>query len=726
MAYWEFLLQKEGDRDWLPLETAHVEISEGRYRIIAHTNYCEAAVDICLQQVLADQVPPRRKTLKRRSDTNTNGLMVVIPFTHLTPGNWSITCSAAQEAASEPPQTWQYGVQLEVLAIESGVEYWDTDLDEAEIAADMAVVQQSTDSPASTMPEESTTPADALSASANASSVMNVSAVMDASPAVDALPSPSVNFDALPPLEDLPLRLQLQHQAIVANAQSAITLPGQIVSFSAIEGLPGEGTLWLQLRNPETSAIVHQAALALSIAQLPCRFDLPITLPGEVETRLLVGELSLWTATEPPQILAIQGFTVTLNLDALLEVVANQGEHSPTVPFEDLTATTVEEEASDPAEADEAEVPPPVKALSTLSPREIPFRLVYLPSTGLTLPPVIYRPMDKKAVGAPSLPKLGDRPTRDRSDSADTTRPDKPAKPLDLPPIGNHRPTPETPVPTESQHPRAAVNLPPMGRRPVRSGSQPAAEPLLDVPLAAASAQPDGDQATDDPTALAFQPDFQGRFWNRLSALAEEAQKAAADQKAQLEAAGIAEDNTDTSQVPEIALPFPTFPDDLSPQNYEVVIYDEPAATIEETVDSSAPDTEPIVEVLQPGDPEGDALGTVPIPDLVLPQGELVAGAPLPISIRLPIYPRRLAVKVWVTDMQSRTLVDRPRWLMKWTPDGDEQTALLQLQVPLGSIEAQFDAIAIDLATQQESYKTTHVRSIVPTAQPNSEIDPVL
>jgi len=34
MQSWEFLLQKEGDRVWLPLESPDVEILEGRYRVI--------------------------------------------------------------------------------------------------------------------------------------------------------------------------------------------------------------------------------------------------------------------------------------------------------------------------------------------------------------------------------------------------------------------------------------------------------------------------------------------------------------------------------------------------------------------------------------------------------------------------------------------------------------------------------------------------------------------
>ncbi|MEM9769772.1 MAG: hypothetical protein AAF892_18065, partial [Cyanobacteria bacterium P01_D01_bin.71] len=140
MAYWEFLLQKEGDHDWLPLETAHVEISEGRYRIIAHTSYCDTEVNIRLSRLLTEPMPPRRKSLKRVGTTNPSGLMVVIPFTHLTPGHWTVTCSALQTGAAD---SWEFGVQLQVLAIESGREYWETERDEA-VLAEQLTSQSST------------------------------------------------------------------------------------------------------------------------------------------------------------------------------------------------------------------------------------------------------------------------------------------------------------------------------------------------------------------------------------------------------------------------------------------------------------------------------------------------------------------------------------------------------------------------------------------------------
>ena len=132
MAYWEFLLQKEGDRDWLPLETAHVEISEGRYRIIAHTSYCQATVEIYLSQLLAEAVPPRRKVRKRFGQTTENGLMVVIPFTHLTAGSWTVRCTGVSSKDETAATDWEYGVQLQVLSVESGLDYWDADLEEAE------------------------------------------------------------------------------------------------------------------------------------------------------------------------------------------------------------------------------------------------------------------------------------------------------------------------------------------------------------------------------------------------------------------------------------------------------------------------------------------------------------------------------------------------------------------------------------------------------------------
>jgi len=685
MAYWEFLLQKEGDRDWLPLETAHVEISEGRYRVIAHTSYRETPVEVRFSQLLTTAMPPKRRTLKRSGHTNQDGLMVVIPFTHLPPGSWTITCRGADTDEYPEEGTWEYGVQLQVLAIESGLDYWDADLEEDSTPyADEGASPPTTVSPPAPEPFD---PSAIFPTETTTSSVSSLASDLVASAGSPAL------LDA-DPIADLPLRLQLQHQAIVAQQQANITLRGQITSFSQLEGLPTDSTLWVQLRDPETSAVLYRAAQRLSMPELPRRFDVTLTLPPTPETTLLVGELSLWSAMTPPQVLAIQGFTVTLNLDALLEAVANRGEQSAAIGFEETppSAEPLAGQSSSPQTG-------ATDLLETaLSPRKIPFRRIYLPSAGLTLPPVIYSPIDSRSSGEPTLPLTAKR----------RSRPTAPADALrspTLPSIGKEHRAPDSHEDAATTTPRSTVDLPSFGRSPT--------PPESDAPDTAADPAPA--PAAETTEALTFQPDFQGRFWSRLSALAQEAQKAAADLKAQMEAAGVqsrpapSDPAADASDRPSPDLP--QFVDTKTALNHEVVIYDSEEDTTDlVSAPTPASESAPAATTTAAAPPED-----IPVPQLQLPTGDLIAGAPLPITVHLPGYPRRLTVKVWVTDIQSRSLVDRPRWLMNWTPtDTGDQMAHLQLQVPLGSVEAQFEAIAIDLSTQQESYKTTIIKTIVP------------
>ena len=709
MAYWEFLLQKEGDRDWLPLETAHVEISEGRYRIVAHTSYCEFPVEIRLSQSLATS-PQKRRTLKRIGQTTENGLMVVIPFTHLTAGSWTIKCAAVNSEAANSGLDWQYGVHLQVLALESSLDYWDSDLEEAAFS-DLSFTDNL---PTAATPSSPPSPPPQLKSS---------SSLPPAAPST--IPDPA-QLDAAV-LEHLPLRLQLQHQAIVVQQQTSFTLQGQVTTFSEVTGLPPTSSLWVQLRDPETSQVLYQASKALTTASLPSRFDFLIVLPENVTTRLLVGEMSLWSATTPPQVLAIQGFTVTLNLDALLEKVANQGEKLAETVFENLATI-----ASAPASS-----PPP---------REIPFQRIYAPSTGLTLPPIIYHPINSKATGSPTLPAFSEQLIRRRPSVPETRA--RPAKPISLPPIGNvPKPARSRKAPAPNNDPSVPViDLPPLGRSQPAAPDTPAStDELPSMPEAATpeAATPEAttpeavtpEAATIETETVSetpekpFHPDLEGRFWSRLSALAHEAQKTAADLKAQMEAAGVTTNhNSPTLDLPDTQSP--SSEPEATPFNHEVVIYDEVVEAVT-TPETSAADAAPPLSTVM-GPPlsehlEVENISEIPIPQLKLPMGELTAGTPLPITVRLPLYPRRLAVKVWVTDIQSRSLVDRPRWLMTWTPtDAGEQTALLQLQVPFGTLEAQFDAIAIDLTTQRESHKTTLVRTIVPPNLPAPELgDPL-
>ena len=515
-------------------------------------------------------------------------------------------------------------------------------------------------------------------------------------------------------LTALPLRLRLDQQAIVARQGVPVVLQGQVEAVAdAASSLPMATDLWVQWRNPETGTVVGTCGRSLAIDTYPTPFTLAAPLPDVADTRLLVGEMALWLGAEAPQLQAIQGFTVTVNLDMLLEVVANQGEQPSLDPFE---AVTPSPDSSAP------DVPSP--ALKEPRPREVPFQLIYLPSTGLTLPPQIHRPspLVPHPVNLPTLPNQPRRSTPVPSQDV-APAPVPPQRPLTLPPLGTTGPTthPASPSAVPSA-PIPAVDLPPLASPQEERGSAPRDPRRLED---GALEGMDTDLEAPDPAAplpgLSADPNFQAlnlqdRFWSRLSALAQEGHDTAASLKLEMQAAGV-EPLEEDSPDPDLSEPSesPVAPvvavvADPPSDRHEVVVYDDAPPVAAESLSVDTPAVTP--SALAPDD---DEIPPVPLPQFELPAGDLIAGTPMTVGIRLPRSPRRLAVKFWMTDIHSRTLLEKPRWLMQWTPADDEhQEALLQLQVPMGCLEARFEAIAIDLTNQQESHKVAQSRPIIP------------
>ncbi|HEY9709217.1 MAG TPA: hypothetical protein V6D48_13525 [Oculatellaceae cyanobacterium] len=121
MEYWEFLLQKEGDRSWLPIKSPKIEIAEGRYRVVAHSSRSNTDVEVNVTHDSTEEVPPRRRFQKRSRRTNPEGLMVVIPFTYLKPGLWQLRCGG-DIMSDFLCNSWQHAVELQVLSKVTDVE----------------------------------------------------------------------------------------------------------------------------------------------------------------------------------------------------------------------------------------------------------------------------------------------------------------------------------------------------------------------------------------------------------------------------------------------------------------------------------------------------------------------------------------------------------------------------------------------------------------------------
>lgn len=145
MAFWEFLIQQEGDRSWLPLESPDVEVLEGRYRVVARSSRVNTPVEISIIQTITTEHPPRRRVQKRMGQTNPDGLLVVLPFTRLEPGAWELRC-VGDLMSDLVGEGWGYGVKLQVLSHEMEAD-GDDDLLPADWQSRIAVTDQVAEQP---------------------------------------------------------------------------------------------------------------------------------------------------------------------------------------------------------------------------------------------------------------------------------------------------------------------------------------------------------------------------------------------------------------------------------------------------------------------------------------------------------------------------------------------------------------------------------------------------
>ncbi|MEC4982690.1 MAG: hypothetical protein SAJ37_03085 [Oscillatoria sp. PMC 1068.18] len=115
MEYWEFLLQKQGERTWQKIYKPSLEIEEGKYRVVSHSSRNNSDVEIRVTHLDTEAAPPKRRISKRSRRTNSQGLMVVIPYTYLKPGVWEFRC-CGDIMSDLLGENWQEIVKLNISA----------------------------------------------------------------------------------------------------------------------------------------------------------------------------------------------------------------------------------------------------------------------------------------------------------------------------------------------------------------------------------------------------------------------------------------------------------------------------------------------------------------------------------------------------------------------------------------------------------------------------------
>lgn len=679
MEYWEFLLQKEGDRSWLPLESPTVEILEGRYRVVARSSRKQTNVEVRIMHQATEEVPPKRRTQKRSNRTNADGLVVVIPYTSLKSGTWELTCSG--DLMSElMGNGWQYSVQFEVSPIEPDEEWepdWQTSpepvestIEIADSTPESAIVSsqptaESWDSPELT-PEE--TPAESVNAAE--SSVDRLLQI------TEQLAQESGQASQLPPLQ-----IVLTQDTYIARRGQPLTLSGQIIPVDQSETpvLLTHAEIRICFRDPQSAKVLLETRKPILNQSIPTPITCNLTLPSDFKTQLILGEVTFYDltlASEEPSVLASQSFTLTADADELLETIADH----PIADEEELERSL--ESAASAAD-----------------------KLPESPNLSLTFLNLIAAPKESS-----SFKYASDQPLPPQLYPSAPTLEAK--KGLDLPSFA-------APV-SESASAEAAIVPETETADTIESAS---IQPQLTLPPEPES-QRLGAIAKVSPVQSAFQAlNIQGRFLDRLNSLASDAELSEELRETVPEPAVIlsespAEDAVAPSESSEMTALPPSLEDELLSQ--EVVVEDEPPI---EAIPAPQKQTQSLVNqapnpLLLPIDQE------VPTPILELSGEELIAGRSIAIRAKLPNLLPRFYVKFWINDRQTRALLDGPRWLVDFAPNGlGDLEASTQLIVPFGSLEIQLEAIAVEVATQRESHKVVLDRAVIPPDLPDLSLD---
>ncbi|MDV3353272.1 hypothetical protein QGP82_31655 [Leptothoe sp. LEGE 181152] len=686
MRYWEFLIQQEGDQTWLPLETRQVEILEGRYRMAAHTSYDSTSVEVRVSQLLLDEIPPRRRVRKRKANTNDSGLLAIFPFIKLSPGRWEIECNSPNVIDDFLGEGgWHYSVQLQVTPRDE--DDWEPNWSEATVDHRRS---------------------------------------LDAEVSAEQ-PAAGISDIALGDAQSPDVQLQLKQQAYVTELGQTLTLTGHL---SQTAGSPlANGQLWVELRDPQTASTVTEKAFDLPKA-LPSPFSVTIALPEELSTQVILGAISLLSPDGSVEKTALvsASFTVTIGLAQMLDAIANQ----PDLDFE--------EEISIFPGSTEAFVPSPEKSEALLTsdtpivPKEI------IPSEGLTLPPQIKPPsdVDLDPDRQPELPTFqvnaDSSPTKAETESLLTDQADEVADTIaenpseDSPatdPIIDADPEAMRSIELGTAMEDTKVEEPPMDE-PLPFAEPRVAEPRvfglssiedddLDLEVANAalkqdvapaavvvnrptrlpepdsaskeSKEPQWEPATDSIDQAFQKLQLRERFWKKLNLLTQEGYRQSLEVKQALHPSEAQQPLEDKGN--------------QQTQTNEFVAY-------------APPKRSPWPEQRKVAQEVDDPIQVFP-PILDVPEQELIAGEWMAIKVRVPAGDYQPYVKVWMNDLQTRTMIDSPRLLMQFIPnDSNELETLMRVQIPHGCLELQVAAISIDMATLQESRKVVQNRRVMP------------
>jgi hypothetical protein len=793
MAQWEFLLQQEGREDWQPLGA---QVTTGKYRLLCRSPWQNQEVPITITYIAADTGKQRQQ--KRSPRLNSQGLMVIMPFTSLQPGIWqwqvfhpeapatpvTTVClqvtapvaepfpsvasvdnvaNVAKETSPEvaaPPQLEtpiplqtqkpvQKSIQNPISASTT-----ETPLPQPPSNPDKNLdknLDKNPDRPATIPPHRPLISIDALreQSLAEIDSVLQeaIDDVWDLvqTPALpNAFFSPDEDYIILDydPLDDevaylseinpdmeigsgnyqenypdnyhgsYPVIPQLIPQSIgefalnnqtanapvisfrldqdhfVAQQGEYLVITGRVeIALGALlsgEELPAElrdtflqGSVHYQLRDPDSSSILINTDYPLQVKVPVGEFSHTLKIPFKTNSHLLLGEATLYGKEQ--QVLGSKSFIVSANLDRLLQTVQD-------IP-EDL----------------------PLPVLS--------------PSKRQNQPVLPYQPkldVDPKARKAFPKPLNSSYNAKGR------------IKSLHLPNFSGKTSTnldsdPNPLVTSEPNPNQAADQLSALdnfaattsnfgqGSKLINPQNDEAIESLVTPEILATTDNPE----TIEALAIPATPESletpeaglsEGNFLSRLNTLAID------KQMTEILHTELLLDQAAPGALDRQLLPPASDPDW---RVLEVVVDDEPPEPEPEPRFDASGFPYP-QKLVTPALTPDQAPRPVPTPEIIAPVGELLIGESVTVTVKLPAQQFSLYAKFWVKDCQTTAIIDGPRLLLDFSPNGQgELETLTRLTVPPGCCRVRLEAIAIDPLQEKESRKVSIDRVVVPPDTPD-------
>ena len=337
MEYWEFLIQREGDRGWRTIETGNLQLMEGKYRIVANSDLPGAQIQTRLTYQTADPIPQRRSQ-SRRQATNQRGLLAVIPFTNLQSGIWQFVCSGT----TDTQVSWQRILKLRVLPassrspvspgrVQSGEDNFDT------VVENVSDLQQSQTAPLPVFDRDDDrfdlpTPTQPVVPISTAGVQENWADGLDR--LLEQLERESLEQEKSAVPQSIPGAIQItpifnSPSQLINLDRSSFSglLPGHPVRISGSCNLQKLSANLIQsvkieklsicLRHPQTSEIVVAIEQSLPPQLNTFTFGGNLDLPPQLQISLLIGEVNLYDKHNIQ--LGSRGFTVTLSLNSLNE-----------------------------------------------------------------------------------------------------------------------------------------------------------------------------------------------------------------------------------------------------------------------------------------------------------------------------------------------------------------------------------------------------------------------